>query len=135
VRVASQEDAAKTNAALQRKLAEWETYTRGELDRSLRASGYKLLTELPADSSRTLIVDAKLDVRYGNRALRYWAGFGAGKGGVNSVLTAIDSKTQQEEFRASAASDLAIGAFGGDIGDVLKENVGKLIAQFPPAAH
>lgn len=58
-----------------------------------------------------------MNVQYGNRALRWAVSFGAGKGGVNSILTVKDSKTWDIKYKAHADSDLAMGGAGGDRGD------------------
>ena len=133
VRVYSEEAAAKDNAELQAKMDEWKSFARSELEGYLTESHYQLVDQPPTDDERVLVVDLDINVAYGNRALRYWVGFGAGKGGVDSVLSVSDSKTGAEKFRAVAASDLSMGAFGGDMHAVLEENIRQLVDQYPRA--
>ena len=77
-----------------------------------------------------MIWNLDIDVQYGNRALRYTVGFGAGKGHVRSTLV-VDDGAKQEKYRSGADSDLAIGGFGGDIGAVLRDNIHKLVGALP----
>ncbi len=74
-----------------------------------------------------------IDMVYGSRAKRYWGGFGAGRGSVDSVLTVSDNQTGEQKFRAVAESDLSVGGFGGSMEAVLKENVRELVDQYPRA--
>jgi hypothetical protein len=113
---------------------EWEVFARGELEDYVNDSHYQLINQPPAITEKALIINLDIDLTYGNRALRYWIGFGAGKGGVDSVLTAIDSETGDEKFRATAESDLSVGAFGGDMEAILKQNIRELVDQYPRRA-
>jgi hypothetical protein len=126
--------AAKDNEALQVKMVEWESFSRDELESYVNESHYQLMNEAPVSGEKALVVNLDIDLVYGNRAARYWGGFGAGKGSVDSVLTVTDSQTGEEKFRAVAESDLAMGAFGGDMGSVLKGNIKQLVDQYPRAA-
>ena len=134
VKVQSQEAAAQNNAVLQTQMDEWEVFARGELEDYVNDSHYQLINQPPAINEKALIINLDIDLTYGNRALRYWVGFGAGKGGVDSVLTAIDSETGDEKFRATAESDLSVGAFGGDMEAILKQNIMELVDQYPRVA-
>jgi hypothetical protein len=134
VKVQSQEAAAQDNAVLQTQMDEWEVFARGELEDYVNDSHYQLINQPPAITEKALIINLDIDLTYGNRALRYWIGFGAGKGGVDSVLTAIDSETGDEKFRATAESDLSVGAFGGDMEAILKQNIRELVDQYPRRA-
>lgn len=134
VKVHSQEAAAQDNAELQTQMDEWEVFARGELENYVNDSHYQLISQPPAITEKALIINLDIDLTYGNRALRYWVGFGAGKGGVYSVLTAADSETGVEKFRAVAESDLVMGGFGGDIEAVLKQNIWELVDQYPRVA-
>jgi len=124
-------EAAKNNAELQAKLKEWENFARQELVFYTQNIQSQLMGKHSAGEERVLTVSLDVDITYGNRALRYWAGFGAGKGGVDSVLTINDSQDQTEKFRAVADSDLSVGAFGGDIGKVFRKNIEGLLQQYP----
>jgi hypothetical protein len=133
VKVYSNEAAAQENAPLQEKLKGWESYSRGQLEEYLNSSKHKLITSLDEAQGNTLLVDLDVNVKYGNRALRWVAGFGAGKGGVDSTLIVKDAKTGQIKYKASADSDLSVGFAGGDIGSVLKENIKELIKKYSGA--
>jgi len=130
VTVTSKEEAAKSNEALQKKMRDWEGFARSRLQEGLTARGYQVVTEPPAPGSAALIWNLDVDVRYGNRALRYVVGFGAGKGHVHSALVVQDD-AKQTKYRSGADSDLSIGVFGGDIGQVLRGNIEKLSASLP----
>ncbi len=130
VTVSSKEESAKANEALQAKMRVWETEARSSLQEGLAARGYQVVTEAPTPSGATLIWNLDIDVQYGNRALRYTVGFGAGKGHVRSTLV-VDDGAKQEKYRSGADSDLAIGGFGGDIGAVLRDNIHKLVGALP----
>jgi hypothetical protein len=129
VRVYSKEAAAKNNVPLQEKLKSWEEFSRNELEGYVNRSQYKLVKSLENVSGQTLIVDLDVNVQYGNRALRWAVGFGAGKGGVDSTLTVKDARTGEVKFQAEADSDLSMGGAGGDIGEVLEDNIRELIEQ------
>lgn len=133
VDIHSQEEAAKTNEELQLKMVEWEGFARTELKNYVEKSEYTLVDTLD-NNDTTLTVDLDIDLVYGNRAARYFGGFGAGKGSVDSVLKVTDPKTQEVKFHAVAESDLSVGAFGGSMESVLKTNIQKLIEQYPRAA-
>ncbi|WP_444907128.1 hypothetical protein ACJJIR_01875 [Microbulbifer sp. SSSA008] len=130
VRVYSNESAAKNNSALQEKMKSWELHTRSELEEFARESDYQLVNSLDEAEGKTLLVNLDVKVQYGNRALRWAVGFGAGKGGVDSVLTVKDSETGDVKYKAHADSDLSVGGAGGDIGAVLKKNIKALIDQY-----
>lgn len=131
VDVHSQEETAEDNEKLQAKMVEWEIFARGELEDYVNESHYQLLTEPPGADEHALIINLDIDMVYGSRAKRYWAGFGAGRGSVDSVLTVSDSQTGEQKFRAVAESDLSVGGFGGNMEAVLKENVRELVDQYP----
>jgi hypothetical protein len=135
VTVASQEPNAQTNEPLQQKMREWQAQTRQQLQDGLRAHGYVVLSELPAQPTDAvvLIINCDVDVKYGNRAVRWAVGFGAGKGGVRSIFVGVDRQTGAERFRTAVASDLAMGGAGGDMGAVVKDNIAKLAADLPHA--
>lgn len=131
VDIHSQEKAAATNEELQAKMIEWEGFARDELKRYVGESRYKLADELGDTPESILVISLDVDLVYGNRAARYWGGFGAGKGSVDSVLTVVDPSTQTIKFKAVSESDLSMGAFGGDMQGVLKSNIKELIKQYP----
>jgi len=130
VKVYSNETAAKKNIALQEKLKKWELYSRTQLENHINSSKYTLLKSVSEDAEETLLLDLDVNVRYGNQALRWVIGFGAGKGGVDSVLTLKDAKNDEIKYKAHADSDLSMGPAGGSIESVLKENINELIKQY-----
>ena len=131
VDVDSQEETARDNVVLQAKMDEWEKFARGELEGYVNDSHYQLLTEPPGAAEKALIMNLDIDMVYGSRAKRYWIGSGAGRGSVDSVLTASDNQTGEQKFRAVAESSLSVGGFGGDMEKVLIKNVRDLVDQYP----
>ncbi len=132
--VHSQEEAAQDNAKLQELMIEWESFARDELEGYVNESHYQLMSEPPTSDEKALVITLDADLAYGNRALRWAVGFGAGQGGVDSVLTVTDSQTGEEKFRAVAESDLVMGGAGGDMQATLKKNIEQLVDQYPRAA-
>lgn len=130
VTVSSQEEAAKSNVALQAKMQGWAVEARSRLLQALTTKGYHVVSEAPAQSGATLIWNLDVDVQYGSRAMRYWVGFGAGKGSVHSTLV-IDDGAKSERYRSGVDSDLDMGAFGGDIGQVMHANLDELMNALP----
>jgi hypothetical protein len=128
VLVASPEEAAKTNAALQEKMRGWRALAQDELTKAVARTGTTLVQDPNA-----LVLTLTSEVRYGNRALRWAVGFGAGAGGVRSVLVARDPRTQEARFQAAADSDLAVGAAGGSIDKVFRKNLTELLTQYERA--
>lgn len=74
-------------------------------------------------------VECTINVTYGNRALRYFVGFGAGSGHMHIALTLKDSKGTVRYATASDA-DLAIGAFGGNMSDVAEKTIHAAVQDF-----
>lgn len=133
VKVYSLEPAAKGNAALQEKLKNWQSYSSEQLSNYVATSSFQRAADGQQES--TLLLDLDVNVQYGNRALRWAVGFGAGKGGVLSTLTAKDARTGEIKFEAQADSDLSGGGAGGDIGAVLRKNIQTLIEHFRNTAE
>ena len=133
VKVYSKEVSAKDNQALQEKLRRWQSFASGQIQEYVRDSKFTPVASLRTARGATLLLDLDVDVQYGNRALRWAVGFGAGKGGVYSVLTIKDARTGEIVYKSQADSDLSVGAAGGDIGSVLESNIKKLIAELKMA--
>jgi hypothetical protein len=131
VRVYSLEKSAKNNKVLIAKIEEWKAFARKELESYVKDSRYELMKNPPTGKERVLLADLDIKVTYGNRALRYWVGFGAGAGRIKSILTATDSRTGEQKFIAKGDSNLSVAAFGGDMDAVLRSNIKKLIEQYP----
>lgn len=135
VKVYSREEAAKTNQPLQVKMENWQHYSRSMLETALTNSGLTLTESATVEGKKVLVVDLDIDMQYGNRALRWVVGFGAGKGGVNSRLTAHDNTVEKLIFSAKAESDLAEGGAGGDMNRVLKKNIEALMLHLQTARN
>ncbi|HYC55060.1 MAG TPA: hypothetical protein VEL28_08990 [Candidatus Binatia bacterium] len=88
---------------------------------------YQLVERGYGRGSRTLLVAVSVRIQYGSRALRYFVGSGAGSGYVDSMLTAVDAETGQEQLRVSARSELAVGLFGGSMDEAVTRNIRGLI--------
>ncbi len=68
----------------------------------------------------------------GNRALRYLVGFGAGKATSKIVTTLVDKESGKIVGHIQTDGMLAMGAFGGNSGDILKrsaKDIAKKIAE------
>jgi hypothetical protein len=131
VRVYSEEKSAQTNQELQSKIQEWKVFARNEMESYVKGSRYELMSTPPTEKEKVLLVDLDIKIAYGNKALRYWVGFGAGSGGVDSKLTVTDNRSGEKKFVAVGESDLSIGAFGGNMEEVIRSNIKNLIAQYP----
>ncbi|HYB99587.1 MAG TPA: hypothetical protein VEC57_10700 [Candidatus Limnocylindrales bacterium] len=88
---------------------------------------FELIEPRQGRASRTLVVAVDIHIQYGSRAARYLVGGGAGAGYVDSVLTAVDAETGQEQLRVSARSELAVGVFGGSMDEAVTRNIRALI--------
>lgn len=75
------------------------------------------------------VVECKIDVRYGSRALRYFVGFGAGKGSIRVVISLRDPNGGQR-YSVQAKADLAVGAFGGSMSSVASDTIDSAVADF-----
>tara|TARA_B110000908_G_C10217287_1_gene433417 strand:- start:921 stop:1577 length:657 start_codon:yes stop_codon:yes gene_type:complete len=130
VRVYSNETEAEYNVELTEKLEGWKFYSKALLETYISNSKYNLVTSLGDAEGSTLLVDLDVNVLYGNRALRWAVGYGAGEGGVDSTLTVTDAVTEEVKYKSQADSNLTMGVAGGDVGDMLEENVQNLIQQY-----
>ena len=130
VKVYSEEANAQNNEPLQAKLIEWTESATNQLENAIAQSSLTLQSSTEPSSSRTLIFSLDSNVRYGNRALRWAVGFGAGKGGVETVLSVVDAATGEQVYRATASSDLSMGGAGGNMDAVFRSNINELIAQY-----
>lgn len=57
----------------------------------------------------------------GNRALRYFVGFGAGRGKSMTLVKLVDTNTKQQIADFKVEGGLTMGAFGGDPQGMLNE--------------
>jgi len=131
VKVESTERNAAGNEALKVKLSDWQQYSTNQLEEYIQSSQFEAINSIDGKTEKTLSIDLYVNVQYGNRALRWAAGiFGAGKGGVSSTLTAKDAVTDKVLYRATALTEMKGGGAGGDINNILVDNVRKLIETF-----
>ncbi|MFL0811350.1 MAG: hypothetical protein K6L76_13105 [Agarilytica sp.] len=113
------EDAMKTNRTLQE-------YTETRLNQ-LISENYAVVP--PTKREGSLSFNLKINVTYGNRALR-WLSPGAGRGSAVSVLEVRDGDSNEVLFSSSAESSLSMGAAGGSMTSVVEKNVDKLLKSF-----
>ncbi len=130
VQVYSKEPSAKDNEALHQKMREWHAYTVEQIQGYLTQTPLEVLEQEPTSAGRTLAVKFDVEVQYGNRALRYFIGFGAGKGGVYSTLTLTDADSGEIKYKAHSNSELQFGVVGGDVGQIFESNINELISRF-----
>ncbi|GEM_PF-941337 len=128
VEVYSNERNAAKNDALQERISEWKQFAREQLDTYVNSSDLTLVNA--KNRNETLIIDMDVEVVYGNRFLRWFVGFGAGRGKVDTVLTVYDAKTNKIKFKAVADSDLKGGNAGGDVGKLLQHNIRHLMKEY-----
>ncbi len=144
----------ETSANAQEENRKVEQFARAELQRIIEASRYRYLPARPASAAvaeageqlgadndnggpvtdelaRTLAVSLSMDITWGNRALRYLVGFGAGQGRISSTLTVKDAATGAVKYRSSKDSMLAMGLFGGSMEPIVRENIAGLLAEYP----
>lgn len=99
ISVTSPEEAAKANQNLQLKLGQWKLHAAHELRRVVERSGSRVAPgPVPPAPIRLSLTS---EVRYGNRFLRWFIGFGAGKGSVHSALLATDTRSGRVRFELS----------------------------------
>lgn len=111
-----------------------EVYAKEKLAELIEKNQYALVTDPNNSNKSSLEFSLDLDIVYGSRAARYWAGFGAGKGSVISTFEVVDSKSGEVKYSSSGASDLAMGLFGGSMAAVIKQNIDKLINEYVAAS-
>jgi hypothetical protein len=105
-------------------------YATQNLEKVIKAAGYKLVAVSTAPAKGVLAFNLNFRVVYGSRSARYWGGFGAGKGSVNSTLEIRDSLTKEIKYSVQGASDLSVGGFGGSMEDTIRENADRLLDAF-----
>ena len=74
-------------------------------------------------------LSCNVQITYGNRALRYLVGFGAGTGSIQIDLKLLD-QTGVERYATKSEADLAIGGFGGDMSAVVRDAIRKAVEEF-----
>lgn len=107
----------------------FEQYFAKALDQQLINNNIKKDLE----NSDTMI-KYELDFDKGNRALRYWVGFGAGKAKAHVKVYLINKQNHQQIAVITTDATMSMGAFGGDANSVL-ENAAKDISKKIVAAQ
>lgn len=103
----------------------------GKLVEFFTSKGIQVLGESPEDSQNHAVVQLKMHIQWGSRAARYWAGmFGAGTGLANSsfVVTSQGSELVNKDAKAV----LKVGAFGGSMHSVVRDQVKAIIKDIDP---
>jgi hypothetical protein len=102
---------------------QWKKIAADELRTLLDARG------IAAAAGGDFTVGCFVNVVYGNRALRYMVGFGAGAGHMS---VAIELKNRQGTvlFATTSEADLAAGAFGGDMAGVARSTILEAVKKF-----
>ncbi len=103
--------------------AKWKDMARYEL-RSMLAD--KQISTSP-DSQETVVCHIR--VVYGNRALRYWVGFGAGSGSL-TVTIELKDQNGNVQYATQSKADLAMGAYGGDMSNVARKTIRTAVREF-----
>jgi hypothetical protein len=110
--------------------AEYTQFARDTIINTLKEKGTFSLIESLSSSPGSLSVETKIDLRYGNRAMRYMVGFGAGSGSIVCNLKLKDISSGEIKLEMESNSTLAIGAFGGSMGAVIEANIKKTVREF-----
>lgn len=74
-------------------------------------------------------VGCHIEVNYGNRALRYFVGFGAGAGHIR-VKIELKDENGVTRYATSSEADLAMGGFGGSMSEVARNAIKKGVKDF-----
>lgn len=110
-----------------------QAFYKQELTKDVSASNKSIVPASPQNSpagEKILVVDGSLDVHFGSRALRYWVGFGAGKGYATLTLTAKDKDTGEVKYNDVRTDELVMGGFGGSFEDMIEATMKEQIQQF-----
>ena len=90
----------------------------------------KAVVSSQSASSGALVLESRVDIHYGSRALRYWVGFGAGKGHATITLTGKDSVTGEEKYKDVRTLSLSMGKFGGSFEEMIKQKISEQVKKF-----
>lgn len=101
----------------------WEKLAVDELQSLLAQK----LVKVRAGAHPTIV--CRINVKFGNKALRYWVGFGAGTGSVDVVVEMKDANGQVI-YATAAKANLSIGAFGGSMTAVVDGAIKSAVADF-----
>ncbi len=109
---------------------EFAQFYKDEVVNAVAQKSQYSLIEAPASSAASLVIESSINIIYGSRALRYWVGFGAGKGSVVINMKLKDAAASEVMFELESKSDLSVGAFGGSMDKVIKNSIKKIVRQF-----
>lgn len=103
--------------------AQWKTMAADELQSLLVSKN------LAVSSNGQATVGCRIEVTYGNRAVRYFVGFGAGAGHMRVTIELKDSMGTVR-YAANSEADLAVGLFGGDMAQVARKTIQAAVKEF-----
>ena len=101
----------------------WKKWAMDELQ-SLMAT-----KNIEVSSNSQATVACRIEIVYGNRALRYFIGFGAGAGHIQVDITLKDSNGIVR-YATNSKADLAVGVVGGDMSQVVQDTIETAVKEF-----
>ena len=102
---------------------EWEKLAQEELQGMMQDKGITNSTN--GEGS----IECKIKIVYGNKALRYFVGYGAGSGSVEVTL-ALRDNAGNVQYATTTNSKLAMGAWGGDMKATAQKTIQAAIDDF-----
>lgn len=84
---------------------------------------------IASSSNGQATVECSIDVVYGNRALRYWVGFGAGSGHIHVTIELKDN-SGTVRYATKSDADLSVGVFGGDMSGAVRKTIRAAVKEF-----
>lgn len=84
---------------------------------------------IAVSNKQNLTVGCHIEMAYGNRALRYFVGFGAGSGGVR-VTIELKDEGGVIRYATDTKADLSVGAFGGNMKEVARKAIHAAVKEF-----
>ncbi len=88
-----------------------------------------LASKRGSDTTQKQTIEAQVEVDYGNRALRYFVGFGAGKGWIH-VTISLKGADGNVIYSSFSEAVLGIGIFGGDMKAVAENAIKQAVNDF-----
>ena len=123
---------AEQNGNLQNVNREMEAFVTSELEELFTRNGLRRHAAGEVNVPR-LKFDVDVQIVYGSRGKRYitYGIGGAGEGKVTTTLWVVDADTGETAYQALSESTLSVGFFGGSMRSTIKENIHKLLEQYP----
>ena len=123
---------AEQNENLQNVNREMEAFVTSELEELFTRNGLRRHAAGEVNVPR-LKFDVDVQIVYGSRGKRYitYGIGGAGEGKVTTTLRVVDADTGETAYQALSESTLSVGFFGGSMRSTIKENIHKLLEQYP----